>query len=612
MLNLNEQYQRLNEEQKKAIQAEGNVVVLAGPGSGKTATLVIKIALLVSKQIAPPSGLASITYNNDAVREFRSRLAQLGIRPRRGLFLGTVHSFCLNCVVRPYGKLIDPRFNAGVRIVGQSQAEGILVEAAQRHIPNPQARWLTATLTRYRRAKACGEDLSGFADTDPLVAQDYEDLLLQRGLLDFEGIILVALEFIRKHDWVRQLVAARFPWLVVDEYQDLGGPLHRIVTSLVDAAGIKVFAVGDADQTIYDFTGANPRYLIELASRSDFQSVRLRFNYRSGQRIIDASQAALAPSEPRGYHSDPGRTTKGEIFFAQADGSNDGHAREVAEAVRTSLAAGLRAEEIAIFYRSISSLVDAIRNELARQNIDLIWERDERFPSSPFIHWLQVIGAWSLAQTRDREQSFNQIFREFSVLLQACGKAEHGAESLEYRILLYESLTQVTTGDIPLRDWLDRMESALGVRNLLASNEEFANDLECYDRLIADVGDEGNQRDARLLDFSARGHVRGKVLLTTLHASKGRQFDVVIIPGCAEGILPAWTWNGRQRRLEPPLAKPLSETRRLFYVGLSRTRHRVHLIHSDAFEDRFGNIKRLGVSRFIQEIRAKLEDAPDK
>src|SRR5437867_543547 len=119
MLNLSDEYRRLNDEQQEAVRAEGNIVVLAGPGSGKTATLVIKIAHLLTEKIIPPSGLACITYNNDAVREFRTRLAELGIRARRGLFLGTVHSFCLNCIVRPYAALVDPRFKKGITVAGE-------------------------------------------------------------------------------------------------------------------------------------------------------------------------------------------------------------------------------------------------------------------------------------------------------------------------------------------------------------------------------------------------------------------------------------------------------------------------------------------------------------
>lgn len=320
-------------------------------------------------------------------------------------------------------------------------------------------------------------------------------------------------------------------------------------------------------------------------------------------------QAALAPSEPRGYAPDPKRKDQGEIVFVEADGTHNNHAARVVETVTNCLAAGIRPEEIAIFYRAVGPLVDAIRDEFARRNIDFIWERDGRFPGSPFIRWLQNVAAWSLSAPEDHEQTFSQLFREFCVLLQNAGKVERGSESLDFRILLHQQLNQAVRPDMLLRDWLAQFETAIGFRQLLSQADEYAHDLESYDTLTNIVGPEGSQRQAHLLDFSAGGRVRGKVILTTFHASKGRQFDVVIIPGCAEGVLPAWTWNGCQRRFEPPLTRPLAEARRLFYVGLTRARHTIHLIHSDRWQDRFGNLHRSGISRFVEEIQTKLKAA---
>jgi superfamily I DNA/RNA helicase len=100
---------RLNPEQRAAVEADGNTVVLAGPGSGKTDTIVLKVAVLMQREVRPPRGVACITYGNDAVREFTIRLRHLGIRSDRRLFLGTVHGFCLNRVLRPYAALVgDP------------------------------------------------------------------------------------------------------------------------------------------------------------------------------------------------------------------------------------------------------------------------------------------------------------------------------------------------------------------------------------------------------------------------------------------------------------------------------------------------------------------------
>jgi DNA helicase II / ATP-dependent DNA helicase PcrA len=608
MQRLNESFERLNDEQKKAVLAEGNTVVMAGPGSGKTATLVVKIGYLISDKILPPAGLACVTYNNDAVREFRMRLADNGIFSRRTLFLGTVHSFCLNCIVRPYGHLIDERFTSGVNVAGPDRANQLFNEAASQYGADGR---LGPTITRYRRARACNEDVSGYADTDPLVAKAYEDNLLKSGLIDFEGIIIVALHLIEQNEWIRELIAARFPWLIVDEYQDLGGPLHGIVTKLVDLAGVKAFAVGDPDQTIYDFTGASPQYLSELAGRQDFESIRLKFNYRSGRRIIAASQAALAPDEPRDYAPDPKRREQGEIIFLETNGHNTDHALKVWEAVSSSIAAGIKSEEIAIFYRAVGPLVEAIKHELTSRSVEFVWERDNKFPNSPFVIWLQRLAAWSLSSAEDREHTFSELFHDFHHLLQAAGQVDGVEHSLEFRILLWRVATKAVNEQTNAGEWLADAESLIDFQTLLSASEEYAHDLECYQELKQVLDNGGTQSDAPLSGFAAIGKLRGKVILTTFHASKGRQFDIVIIPGCAEGILPGWTWNGKSRRFDPPGSGPLSEARRLFYVGLSRARHVVYLINADTWEDKFGKLKNGGCSRFVEEIRAKLEQEAD-
>ena len=608
MKSVSEEFERLNDEQKHAVLADDNTVVMAGPGSGKTATLVVKIARLVQEKIVPPSGLACLTYNNDAVREFRMRLAEFGIFARRGLFLGTVHSFCLNCIVRPYAPLVDKRFQTGVHVAGPAVADRYFSEAVGQFMDASQARWMDSTITRFRRDRACGEDLSGYGEYDPFVAAAYDNLLLKAGVIDFEGIILAALHLIRQHEWIRNILAARFPWVIVDEYQDLGGPLHKIVTSLVDLAKVNVFAVGDPDQTIYDFTGAKPKYLNELGEREDFEEIRLKFNYRSGQRIIDACQAALAPATPRGYVPDPDRREQGEIIFREANGKDSDQAEKVVLAVRSALVAGTKAEEVVVLYRSISPFVESIKNKLETEGVEFIWERDTRFPSSPTIMWLKRVAAWMLVDEGEREYTFSTLFYDFHLLLQAAGKVEGDELALDYRVLLFRIVTQNVDENTGLHSWLATVERSVGLRELLSLAEEYADDLEKYQELLKLVDEKGAQRNALLHDFAATGKFRGKVILTTFHASKGRQFDTVIIPGCAEGILPAWNWNRKERDFEPPSDRVLSEIRRLFYVGLSRARHTVHLIYSDSWQDRFGRIRNNGVSRFIEEIRKKLDE----
>ena len=127
----------------------------------------------------------------------------------------------------------------------------------------------------------------------------YEAELRRKGLIDFDDMPLLAFKMIKDHGWIRDALRARFPILFVDEYQDLGHALHELVLLLCFQSGIRLFAVGDADQSIYGFIGANPELLRDLTARSDVTTLRLRFNYRSGAKIIRASLGALG--EERDY-----------------------------------------------------------------------------------------------------------------------------------------------------------------------------------------------------------------------------------------------------------------------------------------------------------------------
>jgi DNA helicase-2/ATP-dependent DNA helicase PcrA len=580
--------------------------VLAGPGSGKTATLVIKVAHLLSGVLHPPSGLACITFNNDAVREFRNRLSNFGIYSSRRLFLGTVHSFCLNCVIRPYAGLVDSGYKSGVTVAGPKYAEQLLDRALSRSTLDTKASYYIPTMTRLRRRIACGETIAGFDDRDITVLKEYEKLLTAEHLIDFEWIVTLALELIQENVWIQNMLSARFPWLIVDEYQDLGGPLHRIIMTLVDNAGIKVFAVGDPDQTIYDFTGAHPRYLDELLHRTDFKSIRLKFNYRSGQRLIDASQAALSPEKPRGYASDPKHGEQGEIIFVKSNDHLEDHAAKTIDAVRKEIAAGTPPEEIAIFYQKKTILLNDLRLELDNAGISYIAERDSQYPTSPVIRWLQDAAGWAVSMPTARQHLFENLFRYYADLLMSTGKIESHEKSLDARIQFYSVLFGTVTEEVTLRDWIGMLDEELKLRELLALSEEHSDDLEALENLFS-LTEPGEQLEhSMLVAFASDGRVKGKVALTTFHSSKGRQFDAVIIPGLVEGIIPPWTWNWRKSKYEAPAAEVLGQTRRLFYVGFTRARKTVYLVYSKGYVFK-GHPVSLGVSRFAIEISEKLK-----
>jgi hypothetical protein len=172
---------------------------------------------------------------------------------------------------------------------------------------------LRLTMDRYRRTHVDREAASWRQDEElASLVEAYEAELRRNRLIDFDDMPLLALRALARHEWLRRAILAKYSVLVVDEYQDLGTALHRMVMGLCFRTGIRLFGVGDTDQSIYGFTGANPALLERLSQRADVETVHLRLNYRSGARIVAASEYALG--EDRGYNV-PDDAGEGVVYF---------------------------------------------------------------------------------------------------------------------------------------------------------------------------------------------------------------------------------------------------------------------------------------------------------
>src|SRR6266852_4255776 len=554
---LNKTYAKLNRQQQNAVSQRRNTVVLAGPGSGKTATLVVKAAYLLTDVIHAPQGLACITYNNEAVSEFRRRLERLNIKSSARVFLGTVHSFCLNCIIRPFAPIVNA--SAADRQVGsQTVTTQLLVKAANEIGPDAHPYDLQETITKLRSRIACGEDYGGFADQDIQILSTYQKLLDDAGLLDFEGIVEEALTLVREHLWIREILAARFPWVLVDEYQDLGGPLHRIVEEFAKA-GIQIFAVGDPDQSIYEFAGAEPAYLTSLSEQSEFRTIRLKFNYRSGRRLIAASQAALAPSEPRGYEPDPSNQNDGEILFFEGGPIEDQPAVIVAQVLPELLARKFPLDEIAIFYKRKGPFLDRLVEALTHSGIPFILEKNDKYPRTRITNWLQqaMQAGLELAQGKPTEVDLAELEFVYSSIRAEAGLAESNLP-LESKAELFDTIIGFHEAGQSLRHALELLDQRLEVRTLLASAKvDLFGDRDTWEALLRET-EEGKSLGAYTIgDFSTEGRKQGKLVVTTHHSSKGRQFEAVVIPELVQEVFPAAPWVERQ----------LKQERRLFYVA---------------------------------------------
>jgi DNA helicase-2/ATP-dependent DNA helicase PcrA len=400
---------------------------------------------------------------------------------------------------------------------------------------------------------------------------------------------LEALRIVQTSQDARELLVARYPWIAVDEYQDLGGPLHQIVSELRRASS-KIFAVGDPDQCILAFTGADPSYLMDLSEDDLFRTIRLRFNYRSGARLIAAAEATLGSA--RNYRPAPDRDHEGDIEFEEVDGGLERQAERVVHGIVPELtAARVEPHEIAVLYKQRGELFDALLAEVPEAGEQYLVEKDVRFPSSPIVRWLQRCATRALGG--EDADSLAELVAPYKELLTNAGVFD---EDLAIRERFFDAVISVDP-QLALAEWMARFDDALELRGLLEADGTRPDDVAAVTSLR-----ESPPSPVPLLDFARGVQVRGRVVLTTYHASKGRQFDVVILPGLQVSLFPFARWSRGAYQATPA---QLVDHRRLFYVGLTRARFQAHLVYSPRFVNRWGYTVE-GVSPFVHEVAARL------
>ena len=550
-----------------AYKAVNNTVVIAGPGSGKTTVLTLKVMQLLAEVIYPPRGLACLTYSTEAVREFKSRLVKLGLEKRKNVFLGTVHSFCLSEIITPFAALY-PQYKIPLPIRIISEAEKNRLFDSQNYEGFPKL--IDVDKERTRNIKGISRVAIESYDIALKAAISFEELLIQNGYLDFISMVKKSVELIKNEPYVRKALEAKYPWIIVDEYQDLGKPLHELILTLLNLTRIKVFAVGDADQSIYDFQGAAPDYLVELSQRQDVSCIHLKNNYRSSQTIVDASEYVLKSS--RGYiASGKLRDYHAKLEFIECPKGMDEQYERVIEQISRFHTEGIPYHEIAVLVGNNKQVAE-LAQECSRQNTPAYIAR-QSFRLTDLIIWIQNCAKWVSDKC---SVSFDEICSTWKSFI----SQKRIISEDDYFLLkrtIFQTLTASKVCTDNLSEWLCYLDKEVGIVSAFTASERYPDEIDNFNKLLETARSHDTQLTIKFL--TRLGIPENQVVLTTRHSSKGLEFDVVILPGMEKDSFPSYYDNTPRK---------LAEARRLCFVSVSRARKACILIRSKNLQNKYG------------------------
>ncbi|MEV7145384.1 ATP-dependent helicase [Streptomyces sp. NPDC093084] len=572
-----------NEKQWEAFTATGNVVVVAPPGSGKTKLLSTRIAYDL-ELLTQPQGIAGITLTNAAAGELRRRVSQLGVRPRANVFLGTVHSFALRRILLPFAEVCGMGDLVKCEVATRRQANAAFRQAIGLvYAAWEDTRGIQSTVQRHRKMLASENEWRLAGEKIRQVASHYDRILASQNLTDFDTLIASAVQLVQENEFVRGLLVSQYPKIYVDEYQDLAPGLDRIIRLLCleGSKRAQLFAVGDHDQAIYGWTGTRPELLHELSAHpAVYPPVRLNKNYRCAREIIDSASLLLGIDGVEGV-SDGGQV---ESFYCRT--GVVGQAELAADLAEQAISEGTPAHEIGVLCpigHYSKTAVDVFR----RRGIPV---RDNASPysSSRAALFVEKLAAWVVHGEAGSDFDFSELIAEWRYFL----RGELGDLSVELRLMGIVRDSKAVDAETAY-NFLERLLKA-GL-SVVQQDPAMAEDAAALAEMVDAFQDEGELGDWLISDLADRGMRAGRVAVYTVASCKGLEFDISIILGADEGMMPHFTSLRDGGKL--------AEDRRKFYVAVTRSRHKTYILYS--FFPEWAPGKRghpNGPSRFLREM----------
>jgi DNA helicase II / ATP-dependent DNA helicase PcrA len=639
---------QLNPEQREAVtHGDGPLLILAGAGSGKTKTLVHRIAHLIQTGRAHPSHIFAVTFTNKAAGEMRARLSTMLGRAIDGAWIGTFHALCAR-LLRDEGSRVG--LHPSFTIFDESASKRLLRAVVEEmRFDTTRGASVTAIADAIERAKNLGFTADALLASQTLAVLDrrpgldlalaaaakvyprYQDALRRSNAVDFGDLILLTVQLLESDDF-RGKLADRFRHVLCDEYQDIDAAQGRLLRLLACHENITV--VGDDSQAVYGFRGADPRFILEFTDHHPAaRVVTLERNYRSTANILAAANAVISKT-PQRYpktlrtEADAGAKVGVSIVETGTD-----EAELVAQTIADRIIAGERASSFAILYRQNAQsrpFEDALRRRGIEHSLlggPAFYDRDE---VKDVLAYLRAIANPSsrpdferILDTPTRGLGDNAIgaMRTACLPFNVDGSAmleQEAALRSAFKPSLVAKLHQVRDLLRDLRK-LAETASAAAVATAVIERTDYVRYIQRIDprrtedrlgnlaELIAAIAEQEAKHPREpektpLAAFLDRISLvafddqlsDGAVTLLTLHGAKGLEFDVVFMVGMEEETFPS-------KQAISAGAEEIEEERRLCYVGMTRARKELHLIAARS-RYMYGHEETRMPSRFLADI----------
>lgn len=632
----------LNPRQQEAVcHKDGPLLVLAGPGSGKTRVVTHRIAALIAQGVRGYH-IAALTFTNKAAEEMQCRIESLV--PSQGVWIGTFHRFCAR-LLRQYAENLG--FTPNYTIYDVDEAKKILDAVLVSHkLPaGVNAASIQNAISWAKNGLVLPEEFvpgkgsllgEAVAEIYPL----YQKELLRANAVDFDDLLVHMAVLLRREPEIREKIAARFHYLLVDEYQDTNLAQYAIARSLATKHQ-NLSVTGDPDQSIYGWRGANLRNILDF--EKDFENVKivkLEQNYRSTPQILKVAAQLIDFNKQRKKKTLFTHNAEGPpVRLFSADDQQD-EAEAIASEIASEIASGRRrADDFAIFYR-MNALSRNLEHALRRENVPFQLVRGLEFFNRKEIK--DLIAYLNLIHNPNDSVSLARIINEPARGIGKTTLKKITDAAMDQGVATLEMARRIARGEpiramppvspkirkaiaaftVMLDRWSKAAEEEYPIEALLGmviddsryreqfSGEESEEDqerLENIDELISEAREfdrapleEGEiplekflEQAALVSDVDAYEGNSERVSLMTFHAAKGLEFPVVYIIALEENILPHERSQGTDAQME--------EERRLFFVGITRAREELRLSRTRAreFRGRFGHAI---MSRFLMEL----------